>query len=109
MPGKGKRVNDATIRPAVDPEYRNAPDNHEARINHNHPLSVSGKRDETTACARADAPAARGIGHPSPQDGACGPQPEMRAFVRQAFGPAERAMFRVLGIRQYLLLRRAAS
>jgi hypothetical protein len=33
----------------------------------------------------------------------------MRAFVRQAFGPAERAMFRVLGIRQYLLLRRAAS
>ena len=35
--------------------------------------------------------------------------PEARAVVRQAFGPAERAMFRVLGIRQYLLLRRAAS
>lgn len=31
------------------------------------------------------------------------------AIVRQAFGPVERAMFRVLGIRQYLLLRRAAS
>ena len=27
--------------------------------------------------------------------------------VRAAFGPAERAMFRMLGIRQYLLLRRA--
>jgi hypothetical protein len=35
--------------------------------------------------------------------------PEARAVVRQAFGPAEHAMFRVLGIRQYLLLRRAAS
>ena len=35
--------------------------------------------------------------------------PEARAVVRQAFGPAERALFRVLGIRQYLLLRRAAS
>lgn len=35
--------------------------------------------------------------------------PEATAAVRQAFGPAERAMFRVLGIRQYLLLRRAAS
>jgi hypothetical protein len=35
--------------------------------------------------------------------------PEAGAAVRQAFGPAERAMFRVLGIRQYLLLRRAAS
>jgi deazaflavin-dependent oxidoreductase (nitroreductase family) len=35
--------------------------------------------------------------------------PEAMAVVRQAFGPAERAMFRVLGIRQYLLLRRAAS
>ena len=29
--------------------------------------------------------------------------------VRAAFGPAERAMFRMLGIRQYLLLRRADS
>jgi deazaflavin-dependent oxidoreductase (nitroreductase family) len=35
--------------------------------------------------------------------------PEARAVVRQGFGPVERAMFRVLGIRQYLLLRRAAS
>ena len=35
--------------------------------------------------------------------------PEATAIVRQAFGPVERAMFRVLGIRQYLLLRRAAS
>jgi hypothetical protein len=35
--------------------------------------------------------------------------PEATAVVRQAFGPVERAMFRVLGIRQYLLLRRAAS
>ncbi|HJY57755.1 MAG TPA: hypothetical protein VJ418_15365 [Streptosporangiaceae bacterium] len=34
---------------------------------------------------------------------------EARAVVRQGFGPVERAMFRVLGIRQYLLLRRAAS
>ena len=29
--------------------------------------------------------------------------------VRAAFGPVERAMFRMLGIRQYLLLRRAGS
>ena len=29
--------------------------------------------------------------------------------VRAAFGPVERAMFRMLGIRQYLLLRRADS
>jgi deazaflavin-dependent oxidoreductase (nitroreductase family) len=29
--------------------------------------------------------------------------------IRAAFGPAERAMFRMLGIRQYLLLRRADS
>ena len=29
--------------------------------------------------------------------------------VRAAFGPVERAMFRMLGIRQYLLLRRAAG
>jgi deazaflavin-dependent oxidoreductase (nitroreductase family) len=29
--------------------------------------------------------------------------------VRAAFGPVERAMFRILGIRQYLLLRRADS
>ena len=29
--------------------------------------------------------------------------------VRAAFGPLERAMFRMLGIRQYLLLRRADS
>jgi hypothetical protein len=29
--------------------------------------------------------------------------------VRGAFGPVERAMFRMLGIRQYLLLRRADS
>ena len=35
--------------------------------------------------------------------------PDARAVVRQAFGPAERAMFRVLGIRQYLLLHRAGS
>ena len=35
--------------------------------------------------------------------------PEARAVVRQGFGPVERAMFRVLGIRQYLLLHRAAS
>jgi hypothetical protein len=35
--------------------------------------------------------------------------PEARAVVCRAFGPAERAMFRVLGIRQYLLLHRAAS
>jgi hypothetical protein len=28
--------------------------------------------------------------------------PEARAVVRQAFGRVERAMFRVLGIRQYL-------
>jgi hypothetical protein len=35
--------------------------------------------------------------------------PETRAVVGQAFGPAERAMFRVLGIRQHLLLHRAAS
>jgi deazaflavin-dependent oxidoreductase (nitroreductase family) len=35
--------------------------------------------------------------------------PEATAVVRQAFGPVERAMFRVLGIRQYLLLHRAAS
>ena len=32
-----------------------------------------------------------------------------RRHMRNAFGPAERAMFRVLGIRQYLLLHRAAS
>ena len=31
------------------------------------------------------------------------------AVVRAAFGPVERAMFRMLGIRQYLLLRRADS
>ena len=31
------------------------------------------------------------------------------AIVRQASGPVERAMFGVLGVRQYLLLRRAAS
>jgi deazaflavin-dependent oxidoreductase (nitroreductase family) len=42
-------------------------------------------------------------------------QPELadrdqaRAVVRAAFGPVERAMFRMLGIRQYLLLRRADS
>jgi hypothetical protein len=30
-------------------------------------------------------------------------------MVRAAFGPVERAMFRMLGIRQYLLLRRAGS
>ena len=35
--------------------------------------------------------------------------PEARAVVRQGFGPVERAMFRVLGIRQYLLLHRATS
>jgi deazaflavin-dependent oxidoreductase (nitroreductase family) len=35
--------------------------------------------------------------------------PEARVVVRNAYGPAERAMFRVLGIRQYLLLRRVAS
>jgi hypothetical protein len=35
--------------------------------------------------------------------------PEATAVVRQAFGRVERAMFRVLRIRQYLLLRRAAS
>ena len=35
--------------------------------------------------------------------------PEATAIVRQAFGRVERAMFRLLGIRQYLLLRRAAS
>jgi hypothetical protein len=29
--------------------------------------------------------------------------------VRAAFGPVERAMFRMLGIRQYLLLHRAGS
>jgi len=29
--------------------------------------------------------------------------------IREAFGPLERAMFRMLGIRQYLLLRRADS
>ena len=29
--------------------------------------------------------------------------------IRAAFGPVERAMFRMLGIRQYLLLRRADS
>jgi deazaflavin-dependent oxidoreductase (nitroreductase family) len=29
--------------------------------------------------------------------------------IRAAFGPVERAMFRMLGIRQYLLLRRAGS
>jgi deazaflavin-dependent oxidoreductase (nitroreductase family) len=29
--------------------------------------------------------------------------------IREAFGPIERAMFRMLGIRQYLLLRRADS
>jgi hypothetical protein len=29
--------------------------------------------------------------------------------VRGAFGPVERAMFRMLGIRRYLLLRRADS
>lgn len=29
--------------------------------------------------------------------------------VRAAFGPLERAMFRMLGIRQYLLLRRVES
>ena len=42
-------------------------------------------------------------------------QPELadrdqaRPVVRAAFGPVERAMFRMLGIRQYLLLRRAGS
>jgi len=42
-------------------------------------------------------------------------QPELadrdqaRAVVRAAFGPVERATFRMLGIRQYLLLRRADS
>jgi len=35
--------------------------------------------------------------------------PQARAVVRQAFGPVERAMFRVLGIRQYLLLQRAGG
>ena len=34
---------------------------------------------------------------------------EATAVVRQGFGPVERAMFRVLGFRQYLLLRRPAS
>jgi deazaflavin-dependent oxidoreductase (nitroreductase family) len=33
--------------------------------------------------------------------------PEARAAVKAAFGPIERAMFRALGIRQYLLLQRA--
>jgi deazaflavin-dependent oxidoreductase (nitroreductase family) len=32
--------------------------------------------------------------------------PEAKKVVKAAFGPAERAMFRVLGIRQYLLLQR---
>ena len=32
---------------------------------------------------------------------------QARPVVRAAFGPVERAMFRMLGIRQYLLLRRA--
>jgi hypothetical protein len=51
----------------------------------------------------------------APDTQACGTPAVVRpsrlvvAVVRQAFGPAERAMFRVLGIRQYLLLRRAAS
>jgi deazaflavin-dependent oxidoreductase (nitroreductase family) len=35
--------------------------------------------------------------------------PHATPIVRQAFGPAERAMFRVLGIRQYLLLHRVSS
>ena len=35
--------------------------------------------------------------------------PEARAVVRQAFGPVERAVFRALGLRQYLLLHRAGS
>jgi deazaflavin-dependent oxidoreductase (nitroreductase family) len=35
--------------------------------------------------------------------------PEARAVVKAAFGPAERAMFRALGIKQYLLLHRVGS
>jgi len=34
---------------------------------------------------------------------------QVEPVVRAAFGPVERAMFRMLGIRQYLLLRRADS
>ena len=34
---------------------------------------------------------------------------EAAPLLRAAFGPVERAMFRMLGIRQYLLLRRADS
>jgi deazaflavin-dependent oxidoreductase (nitroreductase family) len=34
---------------------------------------------------------------------------QARPVVRSAFGPAERAMFRVLGIRQFLLLQRAGT
>jgi len=34
---------------------------------------------------------------------------EAAPVLRAAFGPVERAMFRMLGIRQYLLLRRADS
>jgi hypothetical protein len=34
---------------------------------------------------------------------------QARPALHAAFGPAERAMFRVLGIRQYLLLQRAGS
>jgi deazaflavin-dependent oxidoreductase (nitroreductase family) len=36
-------------------------------------------------------------------------QDQAGPVIREAFGPVERAMFRMLGIRQYLLLRRADS
>ena len=35
--------------------------------------------------------------------------PQARPVVRKAFGPAERAMFRVLGIKQFMVLHRTES